>query len=70
MIQPSIARELHLQRTAELEEVAQPRRFTQQNPPSRSRGFVAVHVVGALVALGWRLGGPAALSATLRRRLA
>jgi hypothetical protein len=69
MIQPCIARELLNQMAAELERAAPTRSLGQEDDPS-SRGFVAVRAGRAFVALGWRLGGAAALPATVRRRLA
>lgn len=84
MIQPWIARELISQRVAELERAAparrlgnetrrlgnESRRLGNESGRSRSLGFVATRTGRALVAFGWRLGGEAALPATVRRRLA
>ncbi len=77
MIQPWIARELISQRVAELERAAparrlgnETRRLGNESGRSRSLGFVATRTGRALVAFGWRLGGEAALPATVRRRLA
>jgi hypothetical protein len=70
MIQPWIAKELLNQKAAELERAAAPRWPGQASGRASLRGFVAVRTGRALVALGWRLGGSAALPATIRRRLA
>jgi hypothetical protein len=70
MIQPWMARELLKQKSAELERAAPPRYLGQESGRTRIRGFVTVWIGRPLVALGWRLGGTAALPAPIRRRLA
>jgi hypothetical protein len=69
MMQPWIAKELLEGRAADLEEAAPPRRPEHEGAGPSPRGLVAVRAGRALVALGWRLGGAAALPATIRRRL-
>lgn len=70
MIQPWIAKELLNRKAAELERAACPRWPGQESERTCPRGFVAVRTGRALVALGWRLGGAAAVPTTIRRRLA
>jgi len=70
MIQPWIARELVSQKRAELGGEAFGRRQTRESRQSGSRGRMTIRAGRALVALGWRIGGSAALPATVRRPLA
>jgi hypothetical protein len=69
MIQPWIVRELHNQKAADLERKATPRFLVQESSRPYLRGYLKVRAGRALVVLGWRLGGPAALPATVRRQL-
>jgi hypothetical protein len=69
MIQPWIVRELHHQKAADFERTASSRRLGPRDRRPCPPGYVAVLAGRSLVALGWRLGGAAALPETVRRQL-
>jgi|GEM_PF-3566361 len=69
-MQPWTARALVAQRAAELEDEAAPRSRATSHRAAGTTGRLALRTGRVLVALGWRLGGNAALPPAVRRRLA